>query len=134
MSQTRPQGCERHKSASETAVLLPGPAAPPPSNGGDRDITTLFQLATDTRMEPLDTKNKQYKHFQGSEGDIHGSVAWGITRKIQKNAYYIYMERNFVHFFIVKKKLNFRPIILENMDILEKERLSEIWDSKFYCS
>jgi hypothetical protein len=44
------------------------------------------------------------------------------------------MERNFVHFFIVKKNLNFRPIILENMDILEKERLSGIWESKFYCS
>jgi hypothetical protein len=44
MSQTRPQGCEQHEGASETAVLLPGPAAPPPSNGGDRDITLFFHV------------------------------------------------------------------------------------------
>jgi hypothetical protein len=37
-------------------------------------MTTLFQAATDTRMEPLDTKNKQYKHFHGSEGDRHGPL------------------------------------------------------------
>jgi intergrase/recombinase len=38
-------------------------------------------------------------------------------KNTKKHAYYIYMERNFVNFFIVKKNWNFRPIILGNMDI-----------------
>ncbi len=45
-----------------------------------------------------------------------------LRGKYIENARYIYMDRKFVHFFIVyKKKLNFIPIILENMSILEKE-------------
>jgi hypothetical protein len=36
------------------------------------------------------------------------------------------MERNFVHFFIVKKKWNFRPMFLGNMDILKKRGYQEI--------
>jgi hypothetical protein len=40
------------------------------------------------------------------------------------------MERNFVHFLSFKKNWNFRPIILGNMDIKKKERLSGIWDKR----
>jgi hypothetical protein len=94
MSHTRSLGSEQHKGASETAVLLPGPAAPPLSNGGDRDITTLFQAATDTRMVPLDTKNRQCKHFQGAEGDRHGIVVWGDERNEQYN---VGWGMNFTH-------------------------------------
>jgi hypothetical protein len=57
-----------------------------------------------------------------------------LRKKYKKNAFHVYMERNFVHFFIVyKKNWNFRPIILGNMEIFKKERFG-IWDSKFYYS
>jgi hypothetical protein len=35
------------------------------------------------------------------------------------------MERNFVHFLSFKKNLNFRPIILGNMDIKKKRDYRE---------
>jgi hypothetical protein len=44
-------------------------------------------------------------------------------KNTKKNAFHVYMDRNFVHFFIVyKKNWNFRPIILGNMEIFKKER------------
>jgi hypothetical protein len=59
---------ELYEGASETAVLLPGPTAPPPSNWGDRDITTLFQVATDTPKEPLDRKKNNTDIFRAQKG------------------------------------------------------------------
>jgi hypothetical protein len=41
-----------HEGASETAVLLPGPAAPPPSNGGDRDITGQMDARVRSKFNP----------------------------------------------------------------------------------
>jgi hypothetical protein len=47
-----------------------------------------------------------------------------LREKKKQNAYYIYMDRNFFHFFIVyKKNLNFRPIFLGKMDILTKREV-----------
>jgi hypothetical protein len=43
---------ELHEGASETAVLLPGPAAPPPSNGGDRDITDQMDARVRSKFNP----------------------------------------------------------------------------------
>ncbi len=37
------------------------------------------------------------------------------------------MDRNFVHFFIVYKKMNSRPIILGNMDIKKKKMLKKVF-------
>jgi hypothetical protein len=62
------KGSELHEGAIETAVLLQGPAVPPPSNGGHRDITTLFQVATDTPKEPLDRKKNNTDIFRAQKG------------------------------------------------------------------
>jgi hypothetical protein len=49
-----------------------------------------------------------------------------------KNAYFIYINVNFVHFFIVyNKNFNFRPIILGNMDIKKKRGFLKFGTANF---